>query len=53
MRDIARDNTAARRKRDKIVENHGTERQRAEDSMMSSKAKLMAQTFDSGQIDQV
>ena len=53
MRDITRDNTAARRERDKIAENHGTERQRAEDSMMSSKAKLMAQTVDSGQIDQV
>ena len=53
MRDITSDNTAARRERDKIAENHGTERQRAEDSMMSSKAKLMSQTVDSGQIDQV
>ena len=42
-----------RRERDKIVELHGTNRQRAEESMLSSKAKLMAQTVDSGTIDQV
>ena len=53
MHDITHDNTAARRERDRIVENHGTERQRIEDSMISSKAKLMAQTVDSGEIDQV
>ena len=45
--------TAARRDRDRIIENYGTERQRAEDSMMSSKAQLMAQTIDSGTMDQV
>ncbi len=48
-----RSDTAARRERDRIVENYGTERQRAEDSMVSSKAQLMAQTIDSGAIDQV
>ena len=42
-----------RRERDKIVELHGTNRQRAEESMLSSKAKLMAQTVDSGTINQV
>ena len=42
-----------RRERDKIVELHGTNRHRAEESMLSSKAKLMAQTVDSGTIDQV
>ena len=36
-----------------IVELHGTNRQRAEESMLTSKAKLMAQTVDSGTIDQV
>lgn len=53
IRDMTREDTAARRERDRIVENYGTERQRAEDSMISSKAKLMAQTIDSGEIDQV
>ncbi len=42
-----------RREKDKIVELHGTNRQRAEESMLSSKAKLMAQTVDSGTINQV
>jgi len=42
-----------RRERDKIVELHGTHRQRAEESMLSSKAKLMAQTVNSGTIDQI
>jgi hypothetical protein len=44
---------AARRERDRIVENHGSERQRMESSMMNSKAQLMAQTIDSGAIDHV
>jgi hypothetical protein len=48
-----RNDTAARRDRDRIIENYGMERQRAEDSMMSSKAQLMAQTIDSGTMDQV
>jgi len=42
-----------RRERDKIVELHGTNRQCTEESMLSSKAKLMAQIVDSGTIDQV
>jgi hypothetical protein len=42
-----------RRERDKIVELHGSNCQRAEESMLASKAKLMAQTVDSGTIDQV
>jgi hypothetical protein len=53
LRADGRNDTAARRDRDRIVENYGTERQRAEDSMLSSKAHLMAQTIDSGTIDQV
>ncbi len=51
--DDERNDTAAKRERDRIVENYGTERQRAEDSMVSSKAQLMVQTIDSGTIDQV
>jgi hypothetical protein len=35
------------------VENHGTVHQCVEQSMMSLKAQLMAQTVDSGIIDQV
>ena len=35
------------------MKNHGTVHQRAEQSMMSSKAQLMARTVDSGIIDQV
>jgi hypothetical protein len=45
--------TAARKERNRILENHGTVHQRAEQSMMSSKAQLMAQTIDSGVINQV
>jgi hypothetical protein len=53
IRTSTREDLAARRERDKIVENHGSERQLAEASMMKSKAQLMAQTVDSGAIDQV
>jgi len=42
-----------RRERDRILEHHATGRQRAEESMLQSKAQLMAQTIDSGTIDQV
>jgi hypothetical protein len=42
-----------RRERERIIVHHGTERQRAEDSMLASKAQLMAQTINSGTIDQV
>jgi hypothetical protein len=42
-----------RRERDRIVKNHGSERQRVETLMMNSKAVLMAQTINSGAIDQV
>ena len=45
--------TVERRDRDRIVEQYATVRQRAEESMLESKAKLMAQTIDSGTIDQV
>ena len=45
--------TLERRDVDRIVERHATGRQRAEESMLESKAKLMAQTIDSGTIDQV
>jgi hypothetical protein len=53
LRKESRRDTVERRERDKIVELHGTNRQRAEESMLSSKAKLMAQTVDSGTINQV
>jgi len=53
IREGSRDDLAARRERDKVIENHGSERQLAESSMMKSKAQLMAQTIDSGAIDQV
>ena len=53
LRKESRRDTVERRERDKIDELHGTNRQRAEESMLSSKAKLMAQTVDSGTIDQV
>ena len=43
----------AQREKDKIVELHTTGRQKAEESMMTSKAQLMAQSIDSGTIDQV
>ena len=53
LRADKRNDTTARRERDPIIENYGTERQRAEDWMVSSKAQLMAQTIDSCMIDQV
>jgi hypothetical protein len=43
----------AQREKAKIVELHTTGRQKAEESMMTSKAQLMAQSIDSGTIDQV
>jgi hypothetical protein len=42
-----------RRENDKIVELHTTGRQKAEESMLKSKAQLMAQSIDSGTIEQV
>jgi hypothetical protein len=48
-----RNKTVERWERDRIVAYHGTERQRAEDLMMASKAQLMAQTIGSGMINQV
>ena len=48
-----RNQTIKRRDRERILVNHGTEHQRGEDSMLASKAQLMAQTIDSGTIDQV
>ena len=53
LRKESRKDTVERRERDKIIELHGSNRQRAEESMLASKAKLMAQTVDSGTIDQV
>ena len=53
MRDNTHDDTTARREIDRIVGNHGTECQCAENSMLSLKAKLMAQTIYFGEIDQV
>ena len=53
LRKESRRDTVERREKNKIVELHGTNRQRAEESMLSSKAMLMAQTVDSGTIDQV
>jgi hypothetical protein len=45
--------TLEHRVKDKIVEMHMTGRQRAEESMLQSKAELMAQSIDWGTIDQV
>jgi hypothetical protein len=42
-----------RRENDRIMEHHATGRQRVEDSMLQSKAQLVAQTIDSGAVDQV
>jgi len=42
-----------RRERGRILEHHAMGRQRAEESMLESKAQLMAKTIDSGTIDQV
>ena len=53
LRDDTRNKTVARREREKIIQNHGTEHQHVKDSMLSSKVQLMAQTIDSGMIDQV
>ena len=48
LRAEAHRDTVERREMQRIVANHSTERQRAEDSMIVSKAQLMAQTIDSG-----
>jgi hypothetical protein len=53
IRTSTSEDIAARRERDRIVENHGSERQHMESSMMNSKAQSMAQTIDSGVIDHV
>jgi len=45
--------TVERRERDRILEHNAIGRQRAEESMLESKVQLMAQTIDSGTIDQV
>ena len=45
--------TVERRVMERIVANHSTEHQLVEDSMIVSKAQLMAQTIDSGTNDQV
>jgi hypothetical protein len=53
LRNDSRKDTVERRERERIIAHHGTVRQRAEDLMLASKAQLMAQTIDSGTIDQV
>ena len=53
IRTGTREEFAEKRERDRIVENHGSERQLVESLIMKSKAQLMAQTIDSGAIDQV
>jgi hypothetical protein len=53
LRKDSQKDTAERRERDRILEHHAMGRQRAEQSMLESKAQLMAQTIDSGTIDQV
>ncbi len=53
LRNHSRKDTVERRERERIIAHHGTVRQRAEDSMLASKAQLMAQAIDSGTIDQV
>jgi hypothetical protein len=53
LRKDSQKDTVERRARDRILEHHATGRQRAEESILESKAQLMAQTIDSGTIDQV
>ncbi len=53
LRKESRKDTVERREKDKIVELHAMGCQRAEESMLQSKAQLMSQTIDSGTIDQV
>ena len=53
LRKENRKDTVERRERDKINDVHGSNRQLAEESMLALKAQLMAQTVDSGTIDQV
>jgi hypothetical protein len=53
LRKDSQKDTVERRDMDRILEHHATGRQRAEESMLESKAQLMAQTIDSGTIDQV
>jgi hypothetical protein len=53
LRKDSQKDTVERRERDRILEHHAMGRQRAEQSMLESKAQLMAQTIDSGTIDQV
>jgi hypothetical protein len=53
LRNDSRKDTVERRERERIIAHHGMERQRAEDSMLALKAQLMAQTINSGTIDQV
>jgi hypothetical protein len=53
LRKDSQKDTVERRERDRILEHHATGRQRAEESMLESKAQLMAQTINSGTIDQV
>jgi len=54
LRRESRKDSVERRDSAMTVEVHGTSRrQHAEESMLASKAKLMAQTVDSGTIDQV
>jgi hypothetical protein len=55
LRKDSQKDTVERRERDRILEHHATGRQRAEaeESMLESKAQLMAQTIVSGTIHQV
>jgi hypothetical protein len=53
LRKESQKETVEKRERDRILEHHTTGRQRAEQSMLESKAQLMAQTINSGAIDQV
>jgi len=53
LRKDSQKDTVERRERVCILEHHTMGRQRVEESMLESKAQLMAQTIDSGTIDQV
>jgi len=53
LRKDSQKDTVERRERDRILEHHATGRQHVEESMLESKAQLMAQTIDSGTINQV
>ncbi len=53
LRKESQQDVRERRDKDKFVELHRTGRQKAEEAMLTAKAELMAQSIDSGTIEQV